>query len=395
MADLQQFLLPIVLLVGILLAYMIYTNFQVGPTSKSWSLGQPDPILSYNDYLYAGKEIPAKQPGEKRIVWIMHSYVPNVRAGSEITAEAQIDFLRKKGWNSFVLTHRWCVPSWKETPIFPIQKHNISRSKYIEQLLDSADILAVQNYSVSEFLFEVERFHKPVVVFIHTHNDNRDSLAFRFGSPMYIVYNVNYLKLESGNQHPSIVVHPAVETTKFKLEKKDPKYITLVNSNENKGGSLIPKLAAALPEYQFLVIKGGYADQVIDPNPPKNLTYWDTQEDMTKVYSQTKILLMPSKLETWGRVAVEAMANGTPVITSRAQGLLECVGKAVNSCDRNDISCWIETIKTLMTDEKAYDDASNKARERVKELDSENEFERLNGFLDDIRVRHSEKEEEV
>ena len=363
-------------------------NKKTGP----WSLGKPDPTLSYDEYLNAGKDIPEKKPNEKRMVWVMHSYVPNVRAGSEITAEAQIDYLQKKGWSCFVLTHRWCVPSWKNIPIYPIQKHHITRSKYIEKLLESADVFAVQNYNVSEFLFEIERFKKPVVIFVHTHNDNRDSLAFRFGAPMYVVYNVNYLKLESGNQHPSIVVHPAVDTAKFKIQKKDPKYITLVNCNDNKGGSLIPKLAKALPEYQFLVIKGGYADQIVDNNPPKNLTYWDTQEDMTKVYSQTKILLMPSKLETWGRVAVEAMASGTPVITSRAQGLLECVGKAEKSCDRNDISCWIETIKTLMTDEKSYADASTKARERVKELESENEFERLNGFLNDIRVRHNQKE---
>ena len=122
--------------------------------------------------------------------------------------------------------------------------------------------------------------------------------------------------------------------------KKNPKYVTLVNCNENKGGDLLPKIAAALPEVQFMGVKGGYSEQIIDPNPPKNLIYIENQEDMTKVYQDTKILLMPSKSETWGRVAVEAMASGTPVIVSRSPGLLECVGKAENSCDRNDLSCW-------------------------------------------------------
>jgi hypothetical protein len=41
-----------------------------------------------------------------------------------------------------------------------------------------------------------------------------------------------------------------------------------------------------------------------------------------------------------------------------------------------------------MKDQKAYDEASAKALDRVKELDAEDEFTRLEGFLEDIRRRH-------
>jgi glycosyltransferase involved in cell wall biosynthesis len=99
---------------------------------------------------------------------------------------------------------------------------------------------------------------------------------------------------------------------------------------------------------------------------------------------------MPSKAETWGRTAVEAMAGGTPVIVSRAPGLLECVGKSVNACERSDMNCWVEKIETLMKDEKAYEEAKAKSLARVEELDKEEEYVRLNTFLDDIYKRHSE-----
>jgi glycosyltransferase involved in cell wall biosynthesis len=110
---------------------------------------------------------------------------------------------------------------------------------------------------------------------------------------------------------------------------------------------------------------------------------------MRKVYEESKIVIMPSKSETWGRVAVEAMASGTPVIVSRSPGLLECVGRAENSCDRNDVSCWVEKIQTLVKSPQAYAEASQKALDRVNELDTENEYARLNTFLEDVKTRHA------
>ncbi len=380
---------------GLAILVLLVVNFLVGwrkrlVQSGIWKSGEGDPNLPESEYLTAGKTCPPKKPGTKRIVWVMHSWVPNVRAGSEITAEAQIDYLRERGWEVIVLVHRWVVPEYKGVLIYPIQKDKMLQSPYIVQLMKSADLLCVQNYNVQDFIFTCEQFQKPIVVFLHTQNDNRDILNFRFGAPVYVVYNVNFLKLESNNTHPSIVIHPKVDTAPFKIPKKDAKYVTLVNCNENKGGEILITLAKALPDVQFLGVKGGYQKQIVDPKPPANLTYMETQEDMNKVYEKTKILIVPSKSETWGRVAVEAMASGTPVITSRSPGLLECVGKSVISCDRNDTSCWMEKINMLMKSEKAYAEASRKAKERVEDLDSEDEYARLEQFLEDCRRRHSE-----
>ena len=380
---------------GLAILVLLIVSFLVGWRKKLvkqgiWKSGEGDPKLSKNDYLTAGQDCPPKPVGGKRIVWTMHSWVPNVRAGSEITAEAQIEYLKQKGWEVIVLVHRWAVPERNGVRIYPIEQNNILQSPYIVEIIKSADILCVQNYNVQNFIFVCEQFRKPIVVFLHTQNDNRDILNFRFGVPIYVVYNVNFLKLESNNAHPSIVIHPKVDTTPFKIQKKDPKYVTLVNCNENKGGAIVLDLVKALPDVKFLVIKGGYHKQIVHPNPPPNLIYLENQEDMSKIYEETKILIMPSKSETWGRVAIEAMASGTPVITSRSPGLLECVGKSVMSCDRNDTSCWVEKINKLMKSEKEYSIASQKAIERVAELEAEDEYGRLDQFLEDCRKRHSD-----
>ena len=85
----------------------------------------------------------------------------------------------------------------------------------------------------------------------------------------------------------------------------------------------------------------------------------ENQEDITIVFKKIGILVMPSKNETWGRTAVEAMSAGVPVIHSEAPGLVECVGGAGIMCVHNDVDAWVDAINRLIND-RAY-------RERLRQ----------------------------
>jgi len=77
---------------------------------------------------------------------------------------------------------------------------------------------------------------------------------------------------------------------------------------------------------------------------------------------------MPSDYESWGRVGVEAMASGIPVLAHPTDGLVESLGSAGVFCDRDDADAWQAAIESLDARD-AYRAASRKAKARSKQLD--------------------------
>jgi Glycosyltransferase len=79
------------------------------------------------------------------------------------------------------------------------------------------------------------------------------------------------------------------------------------------------------------------------------------------------VTLLPSHSETFGLVALESAASGTPVVGFRGSGLLESVaegrsGLLVGSRDPRD---WAETIGLLLDDPQALSRMSESARDHA------------------------------
>lgn len=183
------------------------------------------------------------------------------------------------------------------------------------------------------------------------------------------VYNSEWLAEyhraeEIGSRY--MIVRPHVDVPAYRVTRGEN--ITLVNANIDKGGPLVKRLAKRLPERPFLVCEGAYGMQIVTRG--KNVTRQKliAPSDMAaKVYSKTRVLLMPSLHESWGRVAVEAMASGIPVIAHPTPGLKECLGPAGIFADRENEAAWVEAI-TRLDNPRTYSAASKRATARAKEL---------------------------
>ena len=59
-------------------------------------------------------------------------------------------------------------------------------------------------------------------------------------------------------------------------------------------------------------------------------------------------MCVPSQTEAYGRVAIEGMINGIPVVASAVAGLREAVGKAGVFIDNyKDPYLWVEELRRL------------------------------------------------
>ena len=148
--------------------------------------------------------------------------------------------------------------------------------------------------------------------------------------------------------------------------------ITLINANLLKGLGVLVELAQRFPNRKFLGVRP-YYNRVAVPTLP-NIEWMDLQEDIRTVLQKTRILIVPSVYESWGRVAFEGMYNGIPVlytkpltngaspgfVTGSTEGMAAWIGDSGIPCDRTNLDDWIRGIQTL-DDPEVYADYSNRA----------------------------------
>jgi glycosyltransferase involved in cell wall biosynthesis len=328
------------------------------------------------------------EPGDRiRMLWIIHDYVPYVNAGSEVCAHTL---------NEYFISKPYKYDIWVACPGFPkrtyknIRCFDLYDSDTFFKVLKTTHVVHSHSYLYRrQLLWLCRRTGIPFVEWVHTDNYVR-AVGPKWYDPrltgrQWTVFNSKSL-LESRpdlDKEQTHIFIPIVDYRAYSIEeeKRTPKYVTLSNVNENKGGSLLIQLAKALPDMEFVGVIGGYRSQLTGGGIP-NLKYIQHTTEIKDVYAQTWVQIMPSKEETWGRTAVEAMSSGIPVIVAPTPGLRECCSDAAIYCDRADLASWVTTLRKLKDDKEFYNAQSRKSLERARALDPLPELERIEKWLE-------------
>jgi glycosyltransferase involved in cell wall biosynthesis len=77
---------------------------------------------------------------------------------------------------------------------------------------------------------------------------------------------------------------------------------------------------------------------------------WLDQSDLPAIYSASSLFLYPSNQEAFPIPITEAMACGTPIVTSRANGLEEIAGDAAILIDASDPTATAAAAMSVLTD---------------------------------------------
>lgn len=303
----------------------------------------------------------------------IHAYVPDHNAGAETTMHDLLKYLVSEGWTANVVLkpeqHNLYngTPEHKEYVIDGVHVDVNASNRILTDRIANADV-TISHLECSERTHLMsEVWHKPTVHLVHnTHKLTKRWMAHADG----MIVNTEWIAKEKDffPAKPKVVLHPPVNPDEYAT--KHGKKITLVNLWEDKGAKVFYALAKRMPDHEFLAVEGGYGVQVIEDLP--NVTWMEHTSDMKKVYGETKVLLMPSKYESFGRVGVEAMASGIPVVAEPTPGLLESLGDAGIFADRNDIDAWEKSVRDALKPAK-YGKLSKLALARSSELAKQRE----------------------
>lgn len=173
--------------------------------------------------------------------------------------------------------------------------------------------------------------------------------------------------------------------------------ITLINANQNKGVHVFLEIARRMPERKFLGVLPYYGELRVPP-APSNVEWVPFNDDIRTILRRTRILLVPSYYESFGRVAMEAMLNGIPVLYSKpnpnsvypggsTEGVASWIGDAAISVDREVYDEWARRIREL-DDEEVWSEWSTKAKTHVEEMNVFDEATRIAGLVEDFSRQH-------
>ena len=305
-----------------------------------------------------------------RIAIYVHGYLPHLPAGSETMLHEMALPLAARGHEvkAFTVGFPARSTSWTHEGVRVTNRLTEDQA----ELLVAAwrpDVI-VSHHGVARRAIPLARQIGAKVAAI-VHNDFHWSDQIVKLRPDLLVANTAWIAAKViGHRHRdlrTIVIHPPVDPARHRTDPGD--MITMINMTAMKGPATFWRMVYKFPEYKFLAVKGAYGTQELRNAP--NCEIIETTRDMrADVWSRTRILLVPSKYESYGKGPVEAAASGIPAIVAPTPGLREAMGGGASMIPRINPAAWEDRIRALMTDPAEWERASAAARARSDQIEA-------------------------
>lgn len=333
-----------------------------------------------------------------RVLAMLHLYAPHHNAGAETTAHELLRRLVDRG-HEVVVQLSMAHPMFHTGPyvyegvrVFPYVD-KVDPLRWVEGD-DPPDLIVAHLSDVLRASVLGEMFKIPVVVLLH--NGHVKSFAdLRHGAGL-VVYNTEWVRSAAelwwsewmSVPPPSgLVVRPPVWPERYRVRPPSAHNgcVTLVNLFEEKGSAVFYELAARFPRQRFLGVRGAYGTQDIrDGFPNVEIIPHVAAHDMPAlVFARTRVLLMPSRYESYGRVGVEAACSGIPTVAAPTEGLVEALGDGGTFVPVGDMDGWERELRGLLA-ARRWNEASRRAAGVVDGLDPGGDLDRWAGAVESL-----------
>jgi len=195
------------------------------------------------------------------------------------------------------------------------------------------------HYEYLPFIFNLNRPSNYVQAFIGVIK----VLWLKIRKPVSLIHVLNYdqYKYFVKLALPTIYIPLGVDTKLFKSGKKFDEFtVTFVSPRYGKGVDFLMKIVPSVirkrPDVKFILTGIGFLGplyyRALKSSFPKNVIVCENlpREEFIKILSKSHVLLFPSRRETFGRVVLEALSCGTPVVAFDIPGAPRDIVKRYN-----------------------------------------------------------------
>ena len=109
-----------------------------------------------------------------------------------------------------------------------------------------------------------------------------------------------------------------------------------------------------------------YLSQADALAPSCILAGFQEEDELVALYSAAELVWFPTRYDGFGMPVIEAMASGTPVVSSNTTGIPEVAGDAAILLSPLEPDAHVEAICTLLQDSGACEELSRKGRARAE-----------------------------
>ncbi len=184
----------------------------------------------------------------------------------------------------------------------------------------------------------------------------REEIKRYFGiadNKLHVIYN----GVDLNQFHPDLRRHRAEVRARYAIPGDAPLFLFVGSGFERKGVPILLEAMAELPSNAHLLVVGRdrkierYRRRAAALGLSRRVQFLGSQSDVGPYYGAADALVLPTLYDPFPNVALEAMAAGLPVVTSRNCGAAELVEAGVGGfvCDALDRGCLVEALRTVAT----------------------------------------------
>ncbi|MBJ7265760.1 glycosyltransferase family 4 protein [Idiomarina abyssalis] len=355
--------------------------------------------------------------------------------GGEISNRLLLEGLAEKGHKVIIYTlctdiknfleyhHnlRVVTPKDKLTLRGPLNKiiKILTFNRFIKNHLrnETPDIILTATYGLNFALSVGKSYNVPVGIFIRAmehfrKNNSKNSLKNLIRYVLYgdisenklkkvdfIIPNSFYMNEVSikrvGEKYSDIIYPPFTFHQLMKAKRSELgftiKEIYMVGNSYQKGVEILEFLASKFPSINFNVLGGKKLETDISTRK-NNVSYYGWCDVTSVLAKNADLLIVPSVCEeAFGRVAVEGLASGVPVLGSNIGGIPEALSfESILLVKAGCVKSWHRVLSNIIEDPKPYIEASSRARDEIYKYSADNQIYKLDRLLENVSNRESQ-----